>query len=516
MTMAVRRPAAKTSRTLQRPQVKKSSGLKLTEEQMEIRDAARTGEDLIIQAGAGSGKSSTLREIANDLSGKKILYVVYNTAAREDAEKKSPKNMLCKTRHSLAYGAVGWKYRDRNRKGRMTSSALARRLKIARTLEYPGAMEPVLFKPSKLASLAMETVSVFCSSDSEMILPEHVPYQKGLSRASQRDLSSHVAKYAGKFWLETIRPKSDLWFADDYYFKIWLMSKPSLPYDIVMLDEAQDSTRAVRQLILSQHTQKIAVGDSAQSLYRWQGAVNIMDDWPGRELFLTMSFRFGDAIAEEANLWLEHTGTKLRIRGNPAVSSKVAVTADDVDAVLCRSNGMCIQQAVDALEKGLTVGFSKDPSPLKRLAWAAKELQEDGSTDHEDFAGFSSWDEVVEHSESPEGSDMKVFVKLVNRYSARRLGAILMNVKDARHTQVERVVATAHSTKGLEWPRVRIAEDFKEPDFEAGETLQEDAAMVGYVAVTRAKTYLDPKGVDWIHTMPQPGAVEASGIPAPA
>lgn len=514
MTVATRRIPAKSRAPQRLP--KKSSGLKLTGEQIEIRDAARTGDDLIIQAGAGSGKSSTLREIAMDLMGKKILYVVYNTAAREDAEKKSPKNMLCKTRHSLAYGAIGWKYRDRNRKGRMTSTALARRLKILKTLEYPAFPEPMLFKPGKLASLALETVNVFCSSDAEMILPEHVPYQKGLSRASQRDLSSHVAQYAGRFWLETIRPKSDLWFADDYYFKIWLLSKPTLPYDVVMLDEAQDSTSAVRQLILSQHTQKIAVGDSAQSLYRWQGAVNIMDDWPGRELYLTMSFRFGEAIAEEANLWLEHTGTKLRIKGNPAVTSRVGVTTDDVDAVLCRSNGMCIQQAVDALEKGKTVGFSKDPSPLKRLAWAAKELKEDGHTEHEDFSGFTSWEEVAEYSESPEGSDMKVFVKLVNRYGARRLGAILMNVKDARNTPVELVVATAHSTKGLEWGRVRIAEDFKAPDFEAGEKLQIDDAMVGYVAVTRAKTYLDHKGLEWIHTMPAAGSEAEDKIPVGA
>jgi len=512
MPVASRRTSVARKRIPQRVQPK--SGLKLTEEQIEIRDEARAKEDLIIQACAGSGKSSTLREIALDQPGRKFLYVVYNTAAREDAEKKFPKNVLCKTRHSLAYGAIGWKYRDRNRKGRMPSSKLAQRLKIVKTEEYPGLLEPHVFKPGKLASLALETVSVFCSSDAEVILPEHVPYQKGLSKAAQRDLSSKVARYASRFWLETIRPKSDLWFADDYYFKIWLLSHPTLPYDAIMLDEAQDSTMAVRKLILSQHTQKIAVGDSAQSLYRWQGAVNIMDNWPGKELYLSMSFRFGDAIAEEANLWLEHTGTKLRVQGNPAVTSRVAVTADEVDAILCRSNGMCIQQAVEGLEKGLSVGFSKDPSPLKRLAWAAKELQEDGRTDHEDFAGFSAWDDVVEYSESPEGSDMKVFVKLVNRYSARRLGAILMNVKDARHADVDLVVATAHSTKGLEWPRVRIAQDFTAPDFEEGEELKVDDAMVGYVAVTRAKTFLNHEGLEWIHTAPSKSFETSLRVPA--
>jgi hypothetical protein len=419
----------------------------------------------------------------------------------------------CKTRHSLAYGAVGWKYRDRNRKGRMTSTALARRLKIARTLEYPGFMEPMLFKPGKLASLALETVGVFCSSDAEVILPEHVPHQRGLAKGAQRDLSSKVADYARRFWMETIRPKSDLWFCDDYYFKIWLLSKPSLPYDAVMLDEAQDSTLAVRQLILSQHTQKIAVGDSAQSLYTWQGAVNIMDGWPGRELYLTTSFRFGDAIAEEANMWLEHTGTKLRLKGNPAVTSRVAVTGDEVDAVLCRSNGMCIKQAAEALEKGLTVGLSKDPGPLKRQAWAAKELQESGVTEHEDFTAFSDWSEVVEYSESPEGSDLKTLVQLVTRYSAGKLGWVLSRILDARHHEVDRVVATAHSTKGMEWDRVRIAPDFKAPDFEEGEKLATDEAMVIYVAATRAKTFLDNEGIEWGHSMPTEDAGAEDRIP---
>lgn len=504
-----RAPAKRTvARTPQRPapvvrKPKPSDGVKLTDEQLAIKDVAFAGEDMSIQAGAGSGKSFILAEIAADRPNKKFLWTAYNRAAREDMEKRAPKNMVCKTRHAIAYGAVGWKYRDRIRTGRIPSAKLARHLKIFKSLDYQGMLaERRIFKPADLASMVLETVDKFCTSDAAVILPEYVPWQPGLTTPEQHDLAKHVAGYARRFWLDTIRPSSQLEFRDDYYFKLFLLGKPSLPYDACLVDEAQDSNSAMRQLILGQHMQRIAVGDAAQSLYQWNGAINILDGWPGQELFLTTSFRFGQDIADEANMWLEHCGTPLRLKGNPNVTSRIAITADEVDAVLCRTNGKCISEAIEYLEKGYTVGFSKDPAPLKKLASAVIQLKEEGSTNHEDLAGFDSWDEVVEYSDSPEGSDLSVLVQLVNRYSARRLWAILNNIKDASEEECQIVVATAHSTKGLEWDRVKIASDFKAPNFEAGERLKPEDAMVYYVAVTRARKYLNNQGLEWGRLMP--------------
>lgn len=486
---------------------------KLTDEQVDALDTFRKREDTIIQAGAGAGKTWLLLEGARQNPNVTHLFTVYNKAAQLDAQRKAPKNVECRTRHSLAYRDVGHKYSHRNREGRIPSSTLAKKLGITESvaLHSPLSGGETIFRPHHLASLVMETVTRFCSSDASRILPAHVPNTRGLLQGDWEQLAVLVAGFAHKFWMMTINPKSNLWFEDDYYFKIWLLMEPKLPYGVVMLDEAQDSTPAMRQLVLSQHCQKIAVGDAAQALYGWTGAVNIMKDWPGVEKRLTMSFRFGEPVAEEANLWLEHTGTDLRIVGNPAVKSKIGtLLADDVDAVLCRSNGMCIQTAVGAMEKGLRVGFSKDPLPLQRLAWGAYEMKTEGYSTHKDFSGFSSWKDVVEHSETPEGKDLKILVSLSNRFPGKKLWWILNQVKDASQpkAKVDLVVATAHSTKGLEWPRVRIAEDFTEPDFEAGEKLTPDEAMVGYVAVTRAQNFLDNKGLEWIHTMPKPEPVE--------
>jgi len=58
---------------------------------------------------------------------------------------------------------------------------------------------------------------------------------------------------------------------------------------------------------------------------------------------LSQSFRFGQAVADEANVWLARFGTGMRITGDPSRSSSVG-TAAAADAVLCRSNGQAVQE----------------------------------------------------------------------------------------------------------------------------------------------------------------------------
>ena len=64
------------------------------------------------------------------------------------------------------------------------------------------------------------------------------------------------------------------------------------------------------------------------------------------------------------------------------------------------------------------------------------------------------------------------------------------------------VVSTAHKSKGLEWAKIRIADDFRQPRGpKSGELLPipKDMAMLGYVAVTRGREVLDTGGLGWVH-----------------
>ena len=80
--------------------------IKPTLEQEEIFEAFRTHRVLKVNAVAGSGKSSTLRMLA-ERNNKPSLYVSFNKAIAEEASQKFPSHVECKTTHKIAYERYG-------------------------------------------------------------------------------------------------------------------------------------------------------------------------------------------------------------------------------------------------------------------------------------------------------------------------------------------------------------------------------------------------------------------------
>jgi len=95
-------------------------------------------------------------------------------------------------------------------------------------------------------------------------------------------------------------------FEHDHYLKMWALRDPVIAADFLLLDEAQDTNPVVEQVFTAQrdHAQLVLVGDSAQAIYGWRGARDVMTGFDGRRLSLSRSFRFGPPLAAEANRWL--------------------------------------------------------------------------------------------------------------------------------------------------------------------------------------------------------------------
>jgi hypothetical protein len=93
-----------------------------------------------------------------------------------------------------------------------------------------------------------------------------------------------------------------------------------------------------------------------------------------------------------------------------------------------------------------------------------------------------------------------VAVQMIERYAPSEVIRAINGTVPADRAELR--VSTAHKSKGLEWDRVRIASDFREPlDKVTGQPLpipREDS-MLAYVAVTRAKLVLDTGGLGWVH-----------------
>ena len=78
----------------------------LSEEQQNILNATKTGDNVIVDAVAGTGKTTLILEIAKELSSQKVLQITYNKSlkfeVREKTKELNIENLTIHTYHSLA------------------------------------------------------------------------------------------------------------------------------------------------------------------------------------------------------------------------------------------------------------------------------------------------------------------------------------------------------------------------------------------------------------------------------
>jgi superfamily I DNA/RNA helicase len=492
-----------------------------TAEQQAIITAYLKQQNLVIEAGAGTGKTSTLRMLANVAPRRRGIYVAYNRAIADDAKRTFPPNVTCATAHSLAYRAVGRHLAHRLRGPRMPARQIAKTLGITQPVRIDAGR---ILAPQQAARLAMDTVTRFCHSAAPDLQPWHVPKLPGLDDpAAVATLRKVVVPLAGRAWEDLSNRDGSLRFTHDHYLKMWQLSGPRFPADFVLLDEAQDANPVVQDVVDRQaHAQRILVGDRCQAIYGWRGAVDAMATFNAdTRLALSQSFRFGPPIADEANKWLQVLDAPLRLRGSEQVASRIAPIARP-DAMLCRTNAEAVSQLMAAAEQGQRAALVGGGNDIRRLAEAVTTLRAGLGTDHPELFAFRTWGEVQEYvAQDASGSDLKVFVQLIDAYGPDMVIDTMDRLVPEPHAQV--VVSTAHKAKGREWPSVRIATDFREPKGE-DTPIPSAEAMLAYVAVTRARLVLDPDGLAWVDrwlaTRPAP-ALEPTlepglEVPAPA
>ena len=133
--------------------------------------------------------------------------------------------------------------------------------------------------------------------------------------------------------METVERARSLWsrmtdcedpapLGHDGYLKFWSLGNPELPFDFIMLDEAQDTNPVALSVLRKQACQMVYVGDRHQQIYEWRGAINAMEEIETDSVSeLTLSFRFGRAIAEAASRVLSRLGEHHPLRGNDEIQS---------------------------------------------------------------------------------------------------------------------------------------------------------------------------------------------------
>ncbi len=466
--------------------------LTATQEQRAAREVFASGSDLALVAGAGTGKTSTLMMMA-EATSKRGLYMAYNKTTADDAKLRFSANVTCRTAHSLAYTALGRKYRHRMDAPRLPAQETARLLGITGNLRV-GTRTITTFHQARLA---MGMVRGFCYDNTTEVMAGHMEPVNGLDPAAAGQLALMLLPYAQKAWEDICTLNGKLRFVPDHYMKMWALTRPELPYEFIMLDEAQDTNPALEEIFLAQPVQRVCVGDPAQQIYAWRSARDVMTTFPAPHLNLTQSFRFGPRIAEVANRWLSFAGSPMRLAGAGPSGSRIGKAAR-TDAVLCRSNAGVMTEVLAFLRAGIPVAIPGGGDQLRAIAEAALQLKAGQRTKHPELFLFKSWGEVQDYAENDSaGQDLRAIVQLVDTHGAETIISAVARLSVEHKAQV--IASTAHKAKGREWPSVRIGPGFEPPaDYhgDPGPLSAEDARLI-YVAVTRARELLDTTGLAW-------------------
>lgn len=472
--------------------------LKKTEEQLHIIQMAKDNDLLRINAVAGSGKTSTLAMVAEELELDTLL-LVFNKAAQKDAEQRFPPNVETRTTHSMAYQAVGCQYQHKlgRPKGRyvnvaFTGSEIAKHYKLD---NVRGSNEKIL-SAAYLGLLIRMCVEKFEQSADTAISDDHLPSFKEANDRYQVDISllkGEVLRYAKRLWKERIDLNSQVMISHDTYMKLWQLSKPVLRYDMILLDEAQDTSRCVLDVFRNQEgkAKLVCVGDDRQSIYEWRGSVNAMAllFWP--EAKLTTSFRFGQGTSDLASKILGGASIKSFEGTHTDVAEEGVVDRSQPYTVLYRTNANLIMDAVEEINKGSSVKLEIDVADFLRKMESCNALYrgEKKKIKHQEVLAYGEWSDLVaEAKTNPELSRIQKMVeggmvwKIINALNSHN------NDSDALVT-----FTSAHKSKGREWDQVVLADDYPSNYNSKGEWvgLTRQEANLLYVACTRGRKKLE-------------------------
>ncbi|AOM40992.1 DNA helicase [Xenorhabdus hominickii] len=441
------------------------------------------GSQLVVNAFAGTGKTSTLVNYALANPQTSMLYLAFNRAVREEAERKFPFNVECKTSHQLAWSTQGRHYRHR----------LVNQLRItdiARALNT---------RHWSFVQRVQSTLNRFLSSSDSQVKILHCPDEEIIQGIDP------VKVIQGTMYIWNLMKDINNSFSitHDTYLKIYQLSKPDLShhYQTILFDEAQDANPVTHAIVLNQNTNVILVGDRHQQIYRFRGADNALDAPQLSKadcLWLTHSFRFGPHIAEIANALLKLDGETHQVIGLGRDDEVLSPQKLNVPhkTVLSRTVAGVIDTALSAAQNKQTVYWvggieSYRTEELEDLYWFSVDMPQNIQQPRF-LHDYNDYDEYCRIARATSDVEMMQSINLLERYFP-----FPQNLEKMREfavtdeSKANLTVSTAHRAKGLEWLTVVLNNDFPDLfDPKLTELSRRDEINLLYVAATRARKKL--------------------------
>jgi len=451
-------------------------GIQLTEEQKEIIKVFRDTERLKINAYAGTGKTTTIRALAEVYPKRKFLVLTFNRSIVQELKNKMPPNCMVYTIHGLAYKFLPQKRKNDlvDRKAFIDELIKLLEVDVLTANFYKDVFEA--FCNSVYLTINKDNLKKIIFSNSELKKKFYLTF--GLSGLSKLERKIQTEKYLDKL-SDTIEyiffaiAQKQLPITHDFYLKVFQQNLDDFKdffrkFDAILVDEGQD-LNGVQEYVLREAPipQKLIVGDRHQSIYSWRGAINTLarlKDW--EEKSLTFSFRFeNNTVVSYANAFLKNwKGDENEIK------AKKSGRTNGLKAYITRTNAKLVEilsrinepinfsrdlneifRSVRSAERLLRYFYFGDenllygiPRYIKKMAMEAKEKSRYVEEFIDYFAGMGE----IEYAHA---------LWIAEKYDIEML---YEKAKKLYSPDAKTVLTTAHSSKGLEFDRVYFAEDF--------------------------------------------------------
>lgn len=463
------------------------TNLNLTQEQEAILNAK---EDIIkVTAYAGSGKTFVLENFAKKNIKKRGLYIAFNKDLKMEAEKRFPESVKCMTMHGLAFSRFG--------------KDLAHKLNIPFYPQHVFDVPNIQKQPDVISEIyarcIYNTVINFTYSKDPSIQKHHLFLDelniliKSLKETgNENNLEiiknikiNNLIQDAELLWSNMIDPNSSIGTTHDSYLKLMQLAKVQLPYETILLDEAQDVNPAMLDLFERQRSRKLLTGDPYQSIYQFRKAVDAMTlSYADKNYFLTKSFRFGQEVADIANTIISLRGESKPLFGLENVESKIESLEEfenklfqklsqyKTKAVITRTNAKMFEEAVKYSAMGFKVYFEGGEQMarfdlLEDLANMKKNrMPQDGFLKNY-FLNYNkngelAFEALKEFTKENAITDWYLRCVLVEKYKDN-LNLTISQLKNNIVLEKEEnviIITNVHKSKGLEYEAVILSDDF--------------------------------------------------------
>lgn len=420
--------------------------MKPTAEQQAILDYILHHEGLVkVSSVAGSGKTSLLVEIARLPIIKSGLYLAYTKSVATEAQRRFPDTIHCCTTHSLAYTPIVTKA---NRK--------------LGTLSYKDIDLPTYADNCAVIHIFKE----FC-------LSEHIDFP---SFCIANGIATVYETACEKILHEMYDGTRDV--THEFYLKLFhiQLATGELRYpelDIVMLDEAGDINKVTKAIFdLLPAKRKVMVGDSFQNIFTFNYTIDCFAaSEEGVPFAMTRSFRVSDKIASRIEKFCNrYIDQSMSFQGVPVEDTTIRTRA-----YIARTNATLIARIIQLNTLGIPYSLTRPPEKLFEQVLAFISMKHKGFiTDpslrylQEDVDDYYESSTLRADNKTLFGYLRKLYpndtviaqnVALIAKFGPKNI--IVAYEESRKHKAYKNsiILGTAHSTKGLEYDEVTIADD---------------------------------------------------------